>query len=216
MMYRVTATALNLREGPEMKARVVRELPRHTAVLTPRPQGSAPGWLAVRTFDGSAGWVASRHITLDPSPWASVARAEMRSGVREEPGVKHAARILEYHGTTTLKATADEIPWCSAFANWCMLQTGIVGTRLANARSWLQWGRVLTDPVPGCVMVLTRGNDLASGHVGFYLRRAGTKVYLLGGNQSNAITESGYLRSRVLGYRWPAAAPLPDVLAPAA
>lgn len=206
-MYRVAARGLNLRDGPELTAHVVRELPRFTAVIT---TGRASEWVPVRTFDGLAGWVASRYLEADSAPWASVARAEMATGVREVPGEKHQTRILEYHGTTTLKATSDEIAWCSAFANWCMLATGIVGTRLANARSWLKWGRVLTQPLPGCVAVLTRGSDPWSGHVGFYVRTSGTRIYLLGGNQGNAISEAPFAKSRVLGYRWPLAAPLPS------
>lgn len=210
MMYRVTARGLNLRLGPDLKAGIVRELPRGTALVSPSPPLASNGWMVAHTFHGEAGWVASRYVVEDPAPWLSVARQEMETGVHEIPGTKHAARILEYHGTTTLKATADEVAWCSAFVNWCMLAAGIVGTRLATARSWLKWGHVIPHPVPGCITVLTRGTDLASGHVGFYVRTSGTRIYLLGGNQSNAITEAPFAQTRVLGYRWPVGAPMPD------
>jgi len=60
------------------------------------------------------------------SPWMDIAVAEL--GVHEDshPG-QHNSRILEYHQTTTLKATTDETPWCSSFVNWVMIQSGRQG-----------------------------------------------------------------------------------------
>lgn len=52
-----------------------------------------------------------------------IARAEI--GVQEIAGVKHNERILQYHQATTLKAEADEVPWCSAFVNWCVIIAGL-------------------------------------------------------------------------------------------
>lgn len=207
-LLRVAARGLNLRERPDLKAPILRELPRHTAIV--REVGGRDGFIPVRTLDCTEkGWVFAAHTAPDPAPWLTVAREEMKAGVAELVGAKHTARIVEYHGTTTLKATADEVPWCSAFANWCTLQTGIMGTRLANARSWLKWGKELKEPVLGCIVVLTRSADPASGHVAFFLREAAGKVYLLGGNQGNRISEAPYLKTRVLSYRWPTDAPLP-------
>ena len=31
-------------------------------------------------------------------------------------------RILQYHDCTTLDASKDEVPWCSSFCNWVLLQ----------------------------------------------------------------------------------------------
>ena len=42
--------------------------------------------------------------------WLSVAYQELRLGIREIPGPEHTGRILDYHKSTTLKATTDEIP----------------------------------------------------------------------------------------------------------
>jgi hypothetical protein len=44
-----------------------------------------------------------------------IAKAEL--GTTEVPGTQNNPRILEYHATTTLKATTDEVPWCSSFVN---------------------------------------------------------------------------------------------------
>jgi lysozyme family protein len=57
------------------------------------------------------------------APWMDIAIAEL--GVHEDslPG-QHNARIVECHQSTTLKATDDETPWCSSFANWVMVKAG--------------------------------------------------------------------------------------------
>ncbi len=132
-------------------------------------------------------------------PWMDYAQAER--GTAEVPGPGSSARVLEYLRTTSLTAAMaadDETPWCSAFVNWCMGQAGIKGTGSAAARSWLSWGEPLTEPVRGCVTVLSRGDG---GHVGFYLRTVGSRIHLLGGNQGNAVRVADYDRSRLLGYR---------------
>lgn len=133
-----------------------------------------------------------------------IAERELASGVREVPGARHNPRIVEYHAATTLRATSDEVPWCSAFVNWCLLEAGEPGTRSAAARSWLRWGVALEVPRYGAVAVLSRGADPARGHVGFFLRERDDAVLVLGGNQGNAISIAAFPRTRVLAFRWPA------------
>ncbi|HEX5760734.1 MAG TPA: TIGR02594 family protein [Thermoanaerobaculia bacterium] len=77
------------------------------------------------------------------------------------PGLADNPRIVEYHRTTSLRATDDEVPWCSAFVNWCMREAGLRGTGSAAARSWLTWGSRLATPRRGCVTVLRRGTNPA-------------------------------------------------------
>jgi len=133
------------------------------------------------------------------SPWYPIALAEL--DVEEIAGSAHNPRILEYHATTSLRATDDETPWCSSFVNWCVRRAGHNGTDSAAARSWLRWGRPLATPSTGCIVVLSRGSNPASGHVGFYEGETGSHVRVLGGNQSNAVNVSSYPKSRLLGYR---------------
>jgi uncharacterized protein (TIGR02594 family) len=125
-------------------------------------------------------------------------------GVKERAGDADHPRILEYLRATTLPEPycgRDETSWCSAFVNWCLAQTGITGTNSAAARSWQQWGREITEPVPGCIVVLWRGNPSSwQGHVGFFISQADRFVTLLGGNQGDAVTISRYARNRVLSY----------------
>lgn len=131
-----------------------------------------------------------------------IARGEL--GQKEVAGPGDNSRIAEYLASTTIGEPYnrnDETPWCSAFVNWCIERAGLRGTRSALARSWLEWGREIREPVPGCIAVFTREGG---GHVAFYLGRSGDNIYVLGGNQSNAVTEAAYAASRLLGYRLPA------------
>lgn len=127
--------------------------------------------------------------------------ANTQLGVKEVKGKLHNNKILEYHSTTTLKATDDETPWCSSFVNWCVQLAGLEGTNSAMARSWLEWGNVVTEPYEGCVVVIKRGNSSWQGHVGFFVKESYDHIFILGGNQSNAVTICSYPKSSLLGYR---------------
>lgn len=121
-------------------------------------------------------------------PWMPVARGEL--GIHE--GVD-AERISQYFEATELGDQPDSVPWCSAFVNFCMEQSGQPRTRSALARSWLDWGTDAGDFVPGCVVVLPRGNNPRSGHVAFFAGfDAVGNIRLLGGNQSNEVSVSSF------------------------
>lgn len=131
--------------------------------------------------------------------WLEIASHEL--GVCEIVGLDNNKRILQYHSETSLKATTDEIPWCSSFVNWCMKQSMIKGTYSASARSWLNWGYPC-EPINGCIVILKRGKDEKSGHVGFLVGQDDNFVHILGGNQSNKVCIQKYAKHDVLGYRW--------------
>ncbi|WP_038790444.1 NlpC/P60 family protein [Burkholderia pseudomallei] len=134
--------------------------------------------------------------------WMRVALAEQ--GVRRCGRGESNPRIVEYNGCTNLVGYDDKVSWCSSFVNWCFSRVGIAGTGSALARSWLEWGRPLSEPAYGCVAVLMRDRPTSwKGHVGFYLRHDDERVYLFGGNQRGAVREYAYARSRLLSYRWP-------------
>jgi len=144
--------------------------------------------------------------------WYSIAQAEF--GVRENarPG-EHTKRIIEYHATTTLKATADETPWCSSCVNWAMVQAGLPGTSSAAAKSWMDWGHKLAFPQVDAVVVIKKKNatsDKSTGstsgfHVGFYVSSSPTSLRLLGGNQRDQVKYSNLSLEKydVKGYYWP-------------
>jgi len=133
--------------------------------------------------------------------WLGIARGEI--GVREIEGSEHNPRVLEYHAMTTLQATTDEIPWCSAYICWVFEKARIPSTKSAMARSWLGWGKGIEDPYEGCVVVFSRGDNPKSGHVGIYIKESSKAILVLGGNQRDQVGETFYSKSRLLGYREP-------------
>ncbi len=157
--------------------------------------------------------VPTRVVVPAGTRWMDIAQQEL--GIHEDalPG-HHNQRILEYHKTTTLKATTDETPWCSSFVNWVMIKAGYKGTNSAAAKSWLDWGRELSVPREGTIAVIKRrgaSSDVATGsatgfHVAFYVSSTPTHIRLLGGNQSDQVKYSNFSLNayEVQGYRWPA------------
>lgn len=134
--------------------------------------------------------------------------AQTQVGISELPGTLHDERILDYHETCTMKAQADEISWCSAFVNWCVIQACALGTNSAAAKSWLEWGIEVKpeEAFVGDLVILTRKdpNNPNAAHVGFlaapYLQDE-LVIKVLGGNQANQVCEKFYPKDRVLGIR---------------
>ncbi|WP_045836055.1 TIGR02594 family protein [Hyphomicrobium sp. 99] len=139
---------------------------------------------------------------MDQPAWLAAAWAEF--GVREIPGKENAAEILRYFreaGDSSVES--EETPWCAAFAGAMLKRAGCEGTGSLLARSYLDWGISLDEPRFGAVAVLARGDDPTAGHVGFVIGATGEKLYLLGGNQSDAVTVAPFDAARLLGFRWP-------------
>lgn len=129
-----------------------------------------------------------------------VAMFELNRGIKEVRGGEN-PRIIEYHSATTLKAQEDEIPWCSSFVNWVCKQVGVKGTESAMARSWLKWGNITQNPQRGDVVVISRGNNGVSGHVGLVDKVDDKFIWILGGNQGDTVSIVKFDRSRLLGFR---------------
>ena len=110
--------------------------------------------------------------------------------------------------------TPDEVPWCSAFAQIPAHILRLPRSKSARARSWLQVGRPIVDPLDELraaydVVILRRGGGdqpgpeviEAPGHVGFFAGLEERHVLVLGGNQGDAVSIRPYPVERVLGYR---------------
>ena len=117
-------------------------------------------------------------------------------GCAEAPVAASNPQVLAMLRLDQKGPTGDEVPWCSAFVNWCVTKAGLKGTNSAAASSWLTWGQKLDQPRLGCITVFNH-------HVGFYAGAAGDRFLLLGGNQSNAVNTENKHPSEVLAYRWP-------------
>lgn len=205
--YRVTATNLNVRQGPSITEKVIDILKKSDVVEFISKSGDGY-WFRVKK--GSLdGWASHKYLELvvdsstEEFPWMPIALAEV--GVKEFPGNGDNPRIVEYLKSTNLGApynSNDETHWCSGFVNWCVERSGFEGTDSAWARGWMNWGKKLTTPRRGCIAVFKR--EVNSGHVAFYIGETATQIKVLGGNQSNAVNISNYPKSRLLGYRVPA------------
>jgi uncharacterized protein (TIGR02594 family) len=136
--------------------------------------------------------------------WLQLARGYL--GLKELKGPKHNPEILKWFeesGHGWIKD--DETAWCAAFANAMLERADVKGTNSVAARSFMQWGKELKEPEPGCLVVLWRGSKNSwQGHVGFFISESAEYVKVLGGNQNNAVSIANYPKSQLLGYRWPA------------
>ena len=129
-----------------------------------------------------------------------VAQAAM--GVKEFKGSENPV-ILEYFDAVGHGWVADdETPWCAAFVGACLEEVGVKSTGSLAARSYLKWGKKTDKPEYGDIVVLWRGSKKSwQGHVGFYVKSDAKYIYILGGNQRNAVNVSRYPKSRLLSYR---------------
>jgi uncharacterized protein (TIGR02594 family) len=135
--------------------------------------------------------------------WLRLAFAER--GVKEAPGEADNRRVQAYYRDAGHpEVRHDSVPWCAAFVGAMLKRAGIAPSGSLAARSYLDWGNAIAEPVPGCVTVLSRGSSSWQGHVGFYVKDlGGGRIQLLGGNQSDRVSLAAFPKARVLGYRLP-------------
>lgn len=138
------------------------------------------------------------------SPWYEAARREL--GVHEIVGFRHNPRVLQYHQATRLKAVTDEVSWCSSFLNWVFDQAGLRGTLSAAASSWTTWGQP-SHVCEDAVVVFDKHDPDAkgTGHVALvdHLDADGVHVWVLGGNQNNAVSVAKRKIADIVAARWP-------------
>jgi uncharacterized protein (TIGR02594 family) len=141
--------------------------------------------------------------------WLTKARGYL--GQREIPGPRHNPLILKWWKAIKAQFTDDETAWCAAFVGGVLEECGIKSTRSGWARSYEKWGVALPGPAVGAVAVFSRKGG---GHVGFVVGDSPSRVSVLGGNQSDAVTIAKFPKHggalKITGYRWPAGEPLPQ------
>jgi uncharacterized protein (TIGR02594 family) len=132
--------------------------------------------------------------------------AERLLGIKEIPGKQHNQEILDLWVDAQVpdKVTTDEVPWCAAFVNGCLVRGNKASTKVGLARSF-KWDsnkdkfEHLDGPELYAIGVMSRGNSTWEGHVGFVADFNDKYVWLLGGNQGNAVNITRYPRSRFNG-----------------
>jgi len=140
--------------------------------------------------------------------WYLIARGYI--GVQEIPGPQSNPTILGWAKTMGGWVASwfrdDDTPWCALFVNACLQQAGLplsggVGSAaLVRAKSFLTYGRPLDVPCRGAILVFDRAGG---GHVGFYAGETLKAYRVVGGNQSNSVSEAWLAKDRCLAIRWP-------------
>ncbi|CAM1340440.1 C40 family peptidase [Tenacibaculum amylolyticum] len=131
--------------------------------------------------------------------------ASREIGTTEIPGPQHNPRIVAYAKEAGFDfINDDETPWCSVFMNWVAQKAQLESTKLANARSWLNVGIIVTTPEPGDIVIFWRESPQSyQGHVGIFMgySQDQSRIYTLGGNQSNQVSQTALSASQLLGFR---------------
>ena len=124
-------------------------------------------------------------------------------GVREIVGSQHNPEVLKYFaGIGHEWVHEDEVAWCGAFMSWCCKGAGLEYSRKLNARSWMDIGEHVQNPLPGDIVIFWRSSPQSwKGHVGFYINQIGHYINLLGGNQKNMVCIQPYHVNKLLMYR---------------
>lgn len=144
------------------------------------------------------------------TPWLKIAESEL--GVHEFAGEAANPLIVQWFADCGHpEITSDEVPNCAAALGSWLKRAGIKGTGALNARSYLDWGINLEEPVLGCIVVFERPPDPDAGHVAIFKRLVGNQVEVHGANQNDCVSVTRFPADRVINYRWPAGVPLPNI-----
>lgn len=144
--------------------------------------------------------------------WLIEARSLM--GTKEIPGPKHNSWIAK--GWARLGASwfnDDETPWCGLFVAHCIEAAGLSYPgkgMFARALSWATWGKPCGLLLGGVAVFGRTGG----GHVGFLVGQNESHLYILGGNQSNAVNIMPIAKTRLVAIRWPSERALGTAKAP--
>lgn len=134
------------------------------------------------------------------------AEAAKYLGTKETPGSKSTAIIRQW-----ITAAADWLDKDDSETAWCGCFRGAIGIATATgvpkahyrAAAWATWGKPVEVSRPslwqkGDTLVMSRPGG---NHVCLLDRVSGDYVYCLGGNQSDAVTISRFLLSRITAVR---------------
>ena len=156
---------------------------------------------ALKRLSAANGRAASM-VPPSPLPWITEAKTALgRNEARDRSWLMN---WLKRDGRSI--GDPSRTPWFGDFVETC-IRMGLpdepppaaLGTNPYWARNWLLFGRD-TKPITGAVLVFERGSG---GHGSFAVGQDGTNFFVLGGNQSDAVTVVRVARSRLPGARWP-------------
>lgn len=107
------------------------------------------------------------------------------------------------HGFLGTNPTGQRSLWCADFMNLVERKAGRTGTGSRLARSYLSYGRKVPvrEARRGDIVVLSRGRDGRSGHVGYFIGWKGRDPVLISGNtgRNRKVGIGTFQRGRIMG-----------------
>lgn len=187
-------------------------------VLGPRTRA------AVRAFQAASGLFVDGIV--GPRTWAALRPNDAAPAILVPPWYEEACRRIGLHERrdntelrTWLRSDGNTLgdpavlPWCGDFVATALALTLPDEPQPANpylARNWLTFGVPLGRPALGAIGVFWRGSRTGTqGHVGIVDGVTDTAIWVLSGNQSDAVTRALISSDRLLGLRYPATFPAP-------
>lgn len=157
--------------------------------------------------------------TYPATPWMDTALSlkgllEAR-GPANNPTIMRWAQKLPKGVRGYFLANGDATPWCGLFIHNALttcLPNEPMPVNPLGALQWgvaSPWGRPLPGPTYGAIAMKSRPGAPGSGHVFFVTGADADRVYGVGGNQTDSVSETSFRRSEIRGYRWPSTVPLP-------
>lgn len=143
-------------------------------------------------------------VNYDATPW--MIEAYRVKGLHEGRNKSTLWSWLRSDGATVGDPT--QVPWCGDFVQTSLALTMPMEPLPSNpylASAWTSFGIPVT-PQYGAVMSFWRESPTSwKGHVAYYVGETATHYKVLGGNQSNAVTETLLAKDRLRqnGARWP-------------
>ena len=135
----------------------------------------------------------------EPKDMLAIAKSAMGMDEKAQNGI-----LTDFMAQGGVNINPAETAWCAAFVNGVFGMAGIDGTNSLAARSFSKWGNPVdpTEAQMGDIVVLSRGDNAAQGHVGFFqgYDEEGN-ILILGGNQGNKVSIQSYSRDRLVAMR---------------
>lgn len=133
-----------------------------------------------------------RAVPLPPNRWQALASPGTFSSFGAVSDVSSIlADASRYIGRGNV--TGFRGPWCKAFVNKVLRETGHFADRSMRAIDGLRLGPRVSEPSPGVIAVMPH-------HIGFVVRAIPGGIILLSGNHGHQVAVAPYLRSRVIAF----------------
>lgn len=127
-------------------------------------------------------------------PWMKTALGQL--GHQEVAGSASNPQIMAYIKSSKMTWAKDDSSgknaWCGAFVYWVMKQHGYPSIKHPyRAKDWASFGKKVPTALHGAIAIKDRARG---GHVGFVVGKNsdGSKLFILGGNQSNRVSIARY------------------------